>query len=77
MATVLYTALAPLTVYSVISTWFAETGQVLPLDPSKASTAALLAAGKIELAGPGAVDTCTPANVLRGQPGMAHVGVSN
>lgn len=76
MATVLYTALAPLTVYSVISTWFAETGQVLPLDPSKASTAALLAAGKIEPAPDGAVDDCTPANIQRGLPGI-KVGVSN
>lgn len=76
MATVLYTALAPLTVYSVISTWFAETGDVLPLDPSKQSTASLLAAGKIEPAGPGATDTCTPANIQRGIPGI-KVGVSN
>lgn len=76
MATVLYTALAPLTVYSVISTWFAEAGQVLPLDPSKASTAALLNAGKIAPAPDGATDTCTPANVQRGVPGI-KVGVSN
>ena len=77
MATVLYTALAPLTVSSFIATWFADVGDCLPLDPLKPSTVALLAAGKIELAPDGATDTCTPANVLRGMPGLAHVGVSN
>jgi hypothetical protein len=76
VATVLYTALAPLTVYSVIATWFAEAGDVLPLDPAKASTAALLAAGKITLAAPGAVDTTTPAAVVRGTPGLRKA-VSN
>lgn len=78
MATVLYTALVPLTVYSVISTWFAEAGDVLPLDPGKQSTVSLLAAGKIEPAGPGATDTCTPANIVRGVPGIKAPGtVSN
>ena len=77
MATTLYTALAPLTVYSVIATWFCEVGGTLPLDSAKPSTVALLAAGKITPAPPGSADTATPANVLRGQPGLAHVGVSN
>lgn len=76
MATILYTALADLTVSSVIATWKAPAGSVLPLDPSKASTIALLAAGKIEPADPDAMDNTTPPNVLRGQPGI-HVGVSN
>lgn len=76
MATVLYTALTELQVRSFIASWMCPPGGVLPLDPAKPSTVALLSAGKIELAGPGAVDTCTPANVLRGQPGT-HVGVSN
>jgi hypothetical protein len=76
LATVLYTALVPLKVYSVIDDWFADTGDVLPLDPAKASTIRLLAAGKIELAPDGAVDTTTPANVLRGTPGL-RTGVSN
>lgn len=74
--TVLYTALAPLTVSSVIATWFCDTNQVLPLDPSKATTQALLAAGKITVAPPGAVDTTTPAHVQRGLPGI-KVCVSN
>jgi len=76
VATVLYTALAPLTVYSVISTWFCEIGGVLPLDPSKATTVALLAAGKIALAPSNAVDNTTPAAIVRGQPGI-HRAVSN
>lgn len=76
MATVLYTALTELTVSSFIATWFCPAGGVLPLNPAKPSTVALLAAGKIALAPDGATDTCTPANVLRGLPGV-HVGVSN
>lgn len=76
MATVLYTALAPLKVYSVIANWDAETGDVLPLDPSKASTQSLLAAGKIALAPGNAVDTTTPPDVVRGTPGL-RIGVSN
>jgi hypothetical protein len=76
MATVLYTALAPLTVSSFIATWECPSGATLPLDPAKPSTAALLAAGKIEPAPDGATDTCTPANVQRGVPGI-KVGVSN
>jgi hypothetical protein len=77
VATVLYTALTELTVRSPIATWFCPSGGVLPLDPSKPSTVALLGAGLIEPAPDGATDTCTPANVLRGMPGLAHVGVSN
>lgn len=76
MATVLYTALTDLTVSSVIASWPCPAGNVLPLDPSKPSTIALLAAGKIEPADPGAVDNATPPDVLRGQPGV-KVGVSN
>lgn len=78
MATVLYTALADLKVSSVIATWKAPAGSVLPLDPSKPSTIALLASGKIEPAAPGAVDDTTPANIVRGQPGIKAPGtVSN
>jgi hypothetical protein len=78
VATVLYTALTDLKVYSVIATWFAHPQDVLPLDPSKASTIALLAAGSIELAPENAVDTCTPAGIVRGQPGVKAPGtVSN
>ena len=77
MATVLYTALADLEVFSVIASWPCPTGSTLPLDPSKATTKALVAAGKITPAPPWSVDTTTPADVLRGMPGLAHVGVSN
>jgi hypothetical protein len=76
MATTLYTALTELTVRSFIATWQCPAGGVLPLDPAKPSTATLLATGKITLAPDGATDTCTPANVLRGLPGI-HVAVSN
>jgi hypothetical protein len=76
VATVLYVALVPLRVYSVIDDWFADIGDVLPLDPVKPSTIRLLAEGKIAVAGPGATDTTTPANVLRGTPGL-RTAVSN
>lgn len=76
MATVLYTALTELTVSSFIATWFCPSGGTLPLDPLKPSTIALLAAGKIEVAPDDATDTCTPANIVRGGPGL-RVGVSN
>jgi hypothetical protein len=76
MATVLYAALTELTVRSPIATWFCPSGGVLPLDPAKPSTIALLAAGLIELAPDDATDTCTPANVLRGLPGI-KTAVSN
>lgn len=78
MATVLYVALTDLTVYSVIATWFAEAGDVLPLDPLKPSTVRLLADGKIELAPPNSADDTTPAAIVRGQPGIRAPGtVSN
>jgi hypothetical protein len=78
MATVLYTALAPLTVSSFIATWFCPSGGTLPLDPTRQSTINLLAAGKITLAPDGAEDTCTPANIVRGLPGIKAPGtVSN
>ncbi len=78
MATLLYTALVPLRVYSVIDDWFADTGDVLPLNPAKPSTIRLLTEGKIVLADPGSVDTTTPANIVRGTPGLKAPGtVSN
>ena len=76
MATLLYVALVPLRVCSVIDDWFAEPGDVLPLNPAKASTIRLLAEGKIALADPMAADTTTPANIVRGTPGL-RVGISN
>ena len=76
MAVVLYTALTDLTVYSLIDDWPCPAGRVLPLNPLKPSTVALLAEGLIEPAPGGATDTATPANVLRGVPGL-HVAVSN
>jgi hypothetical protein len=76
VATVLYTALVDLEVNSVIASWKAPAQSVLPLDPAKPSTIALLAAGSIELAPDGAIDTATPANVVRGQPGVRRY-VSN
>jgi hypothetical protein len=75
-ATVLYTALADLEAWSAVASWPVPAGRVLPLDPNSAFTAALLAAGKIELAPDGAADTATPAHTLRGTPGL-RVGVSN
>jgi len=76
VATTLYTALAPLTVYSVIATWYAAVGDNLPLDPVRQSTINLLANGLIAPAASGATDTTTPANVQRGVPGI-KVCVSN
>jgi hypothetical protein len=76
VATVLYVALVPLRVYSVIDDWFADTGDVLPLNPAKASTIRLLAEGKVALAPSGSTDTTTPANIVRGTPGL-RVGISN
>jgi hypothetical protein len=70
MATVLYTALADLEAWSAIASWPVPAGAVLPLDPNSPFTALLLAAGRIELAPEGAVDTATPANVVRGMPGL-------
>ncbi len=76
MATLLYVALVPLKVYSVIDDWPCPAGSVLPLNPAKPSTIRLLADGKIALAAEGATDTTTPANVLRGVPGL-KTAVSN
>jgi hypothetical protein len=80
VAVVLYTALVDLEMISCIASWPCDAGDTFPVETtnrgSVAAAAVLLAAGKIALAGSGAVDTCTPANVLRGMPGM-HVGVSN
>lgn len=76
MATLLYTANVELTVSSAIATWKAPPGSVLPLDPSRPSTAVLLLAGDITLAPDGSHDTATPAAIVRGQPGL-HKTVSN
>jgi hypothetical protein len=76
VATLLYTALADLEVSSAVASWPCKAGNTLPLDPARQSTINLLAAGKITLAGPGAVDTATPANIVRGQIGL-HKAVSN
>jgi hypothetical protein len=76
VAVTLFTALADLTVSSAVDSWPCPAGAVLPLDPARPSTIALLAQGKIEPAPDGAVDTATPAGVLRGVPGL-KVGVSN
>ena len=80
MAVVLYTALTDLEMVSCIASWPCTAGEVFPVETTNrgalAAAAVLLAAGKIALAAPGAVDTCTPANVLRGTPGL-RVGVSN
>lgn len=78
MATpLLYTALTDgLELSSAIASWPFPRGHSAPLDPSKASTAALLAAGSITLAAPNATDNTTPARIVRGMPGL-HVAVSN
>ena len=76
MATTLYTAMVDLEVFSVIATWHCKSGSTLPLDPGKATTQRLLAAGKIKPAPPGSTDDTTPAHVVRGTPGL-HTCVSN
>jgi hypothetical protein len=80
VAVVLYTALTDLEMISPIASWPCEAGDVFPVETTNpgavAAAAVLLAAGKIALAAPNAVDTCTPANVVRGMPGL-HLGVSN
>lgn len=77
MATQLHTALADgLELSSAIASWPFPKGSTAPLRPDAASTLVLLANGSIELAGPGATDTTTPAHVLRGTPGL-KVAVSN
>jgi hypothetical protein len=77
-ATVLYTALADLEAWSAVASWPVPAGRVLPLDPASPFTLALIAAGKVELAPDDAADTATPANMVRGQPGIKAPGtVSN
>lgn len=76
MATVLYTAQRDLQVWSAVASWVAKAGSNLPLDPASPFTVQLLASGGIVLAAQGAVDTATPAHILRGQPGL-HRAVSN
>ena len=76
MATQLYTALVDLEMNSVISSWPFPSGRTAALDPAKASTIRLLAAGQIQPAAGGAVDDVTPANIERGMPGL-HCAVSN
>jgi hypothetical protein len=82
VAVVLYTTLVDLEMISPVASWPCAAGDVFPVETtnrgSVAAAAVLLAAGKIALAPGGAVDTCTPANVLRGQPGLKAPGtVSN
>ena len=76
MATQLYTALVDLEMNSVIASWPFLTGRTAALDPLKASTIRLLAAGQIQPAVSGAVDNVSPANIERGTPGL-KVAVSN
>ena len=76
MVTQLYTALVDLEMNSVIASWPFLAGRTAALDPARASTIRLLAAGSIVLAPNGAVDNVTPPNVERGTPGL-HVAVSN
>jgi hypothetical protein len=76
VATILYVALTDLKVYSVIDDWLCPAGSTVPLNPLKPSTIRLLAEGKIALAAAGATDTTTPANIVRGTPGL-RVGISN
>ena len=75
-APVLYTALVDLRVNSAYANWHCSAGQNLPLMPGAYSTQLLIDNGSIELAAPGAVDTCTPPRMIRGQPGL-HIGVAN
>ena len=76
MATQLYTALTDLEMNSVIASWPFPAGRTAALDPARASTIRLLAAGSIELADDGATDDVTPAHIERGTPGL-KVAVSN
>jgi hypothetical protein len=73
---VLYTALTDLRVDNGYATWIAPAGSVLPLLPAAYPTLLLIENGSIEPAPPNAVDTATPARMLKGQPGV-HIGVSN
>jgi hypothetical protein len=76
MALALYTALVDLEMNSVIASWPFPRGSTTALDPAKASTIRLLAAGQIQLAASEAVDNVMPANIERGTPGL-KVAVSN
>jgi hypothetical protein len=80
VAVVLYTALVDLEMVSCIASWPCRAGDIFPVETtntgSVAAAAVLLAAGKIALAAPGSLDTCTPARIVRGMPGL-HTGVSN
>jgi hypothetical protein len=76
VALALYTALVDLEMNSVIASWPFPAGSTTALDPARASTIRMLAAGQIELAASGAVDNVTPANIERGMPGL-HCAVSN
>lgn len=67
---VLYTALTDLRVDNGYATWIAPAGSVLPLLPGAYPTQLLINAGEIELAPSGSVDTATPPDMLRGQPGL-------
>jgi hypothetical protein len=70
VATQLYTALIDLEMNSVIASWPFPAGRTAALDPARASTIRLLAAGQIEAAIEGATDNVTPANIERGTPGL-------
>jgi hypothetical protein len=70
MALALYTALVDLEMNSVIASWPFPAGSTAALDPARASTIRLLAAGQIEAAIEGATDNVTPANIERGTPGL-------
>ena len=71
MATQLYTAVTyGLEMNSVIASCPFPRGSTTALDPAKASTIRLLAAGSIVPAVSWAVDNVTPAHIERGTPGL-------
>jgi hypothetical protein len=67
---VLYTALTDLRIDSAYASWPWPEGRVAPLRPDADTTKILLANGSIEPAAEDAIDDTTPANMLRGQPGL-------
>ena len=74
---ILYRALSEnLEMNSAYASWPWPVGGIAPLRPDAYTTLRLLAAGQIELAPDGSVDDTTPANIIRGVPGL-HVAVSN
>jgi hypothetical protein len=76
-APVLYTAIADgLYLRNMGASWPWPAGSNAPLNPSNPFTQRVLAAGKIALAADDAVDNTTPAEVLRGIPGL-RTGVTN